>query len=290
MCGEQEVWHYSPLPDQGSSPRVRGTGYRVMEVLNVSGIIPACAGNRIKPKHTIIKTRDHPRVCGEQLTMKRKHLRLRGSSPRVRGTGCDIISGKGVNGIIPACAGNRNHQNYHYDKTRDHPRVCGEQFLLHPSQLDTWGSSPRVRGTVSPRLKPSPKPRDHPRVCGEQPMESPMTFCKVGSSPRVRGTAHGTAQSGMPAGIIPACAGNRSVSGFCHVTLRDHPRVCGEQKIEPHSRKTDPGSSPRVRGTARAATEQLKQSGIIPACAGNSGIDKIAETLNWDHPRVCGEQ
>ena len=34
----------------------------------------------------------------------------------------------------------------------------------------------------------------------------------------------------------------------------------------------------------------LSISGIIPACAGNSGSEHICFGMPEDHPRVCGEQ
>ena len=48
MCGEQ-VEQVSALgTDMGSSPRVRGTGKPPQGLDARGGIIPACAGNRLK--------------------------------------------------------------------------------------------------------------------------------------------------------------------------------------------------------------------------------------------------
>ena len=33
-----------------------------------------------------------------------------------------------------------------------------------------------------------------------------------------------------------------------------------------------------------------RAAGIIPACAGSSDVDAHNLLLEWDHPRVCGEQ
>ena len=49
------------------------------------------------------------------------------------------------------------------------------------------------------------------------------------------------------------------------------------------------GSSPRVRGTRCAPSKPVHLTGIIPACAGNTGSAILNGLLNGDHPRVCGE-
>ena len=87
VCGEQLFFSISVTLPQGSSPRVRGTGqYRVFPTV-LSGIIPACAGNRRLPRPHDATRKDHPRVCGEQLAFLSSRSLWPGSSPRVRGTG-----------------------------------------------------------------------------------------------------------------------------------------------------------------------------------------------------------
>ena len=69
-----------------------------------------------------------------------------------------------------------------------------------------------------------------------------------------------------------------------------HPRVGGEQAFEPGSRLLPAGSSPRGRGTAYLAFNQVGIGRFIPAWAGNSTrlIDYRARRAV--HPRVGGEQ
>ena len=128
VCGEQASSTTFCFVVAGSSPRMRGTGSSNNVIKAVTGIIPACAGNRVPCEKTTIVLWDHPRVCGEQTFALGGRLKVMGSSPRVRGTGrktCDFLKSWG---IIPACAGNRRHI-----------RIASSQLL---------GSSPRVRGTV----------------------------------------------------------------------------------------------------------------------------------------------
>mgnify|MGYP006976765599 CR=1 FL=1 len=69
--------------------------------------------------------------------------------------------------------------------------------------------------------------------------------------------------------IIPACAGNSASISRLMADSTDHPRVCGELRLEPVAHDFSPGSSPRVRGTQRCPAP--------------------ARLRSADHPRVCGE-
>ena len=148
MCGEQLLPIYTSLSCLGSSPRVRGTGSSNNVIKAATGIIPACAGNSRNPRFLDGKSRDHPRVCGEQVASATVHGLVEGSSPRVRGTGRCRLRAMMVQGIIPACAGNRDVPSVLRCVVGDHPRVCGEQMASEYKGLTVKGSSPRVRGTV----------------------------------------------------------------------------------------------------------------------------------------------
>ena len=86
VCGE----HYIPIIAaynlMGSSPRMRGTHAVRVGACDVHGIIPAYAGNTSQPQAYSIRSRDHPRVCGEHLRMFIHSVLVGGSSPRMRGT------------------------------------------------------------------------------------------------------------------------------------------------------------------------------------------------------------
>ena len=127
-------------------------------------------------------------------------------------------------------------------------------------------------------------------MCGEQGCRRVDLPDNRGSSPRVRGTVLVIETSKEHSRFIPACAGNRSgrVKGAGRLPV--HPRVCGEQQPPKPHRRQSPGSSPRVRGTARFNIAGDFRRRFIPACAGNSVTLKIQELLIPVHPRVCGEQ
>ena len=92
-----------------------------------------------------------------------------------------------VHGIIPAYAGNTCGVLVHEMQHRDHPRICGEHYLLNARLTAGEGSSPHMRGTLfDERLRADGggiipayagntlclmamiwASRDHPRICGE---------------------------------------------------------------------------------------------------------------------------
>ena len=85
MCGEQHVRVATAMYQLGSSPRVRGAVKLCADLTKTIGIIPACAGSRLYRNQGLYDRRDHPRVCGEQLSNCGPYMIIRGSSPRVRG-------------------------------------------------------------------------------------------------------------------------------------------------------------------------------------------------------------
>ena len=187
-------------------------------------------------------------MCGEHTLALLRLFSDWGSSPRVRGTPPFRLSCPTLTGIIPACAGNTRVRRWPTTRRRDHPRVCGEHEALLTPQFADQGSSPRVRGTPgspAPRCPgagiipacagntPTPvrnpvRTGDHPRVCGEHEAAQYRVRIIEGSSPRVRGTRDAVVGAEVDRGIIPACAGNTSVSLRRRAQSWDHPRVCGE--------------------------------------------------------------
>ena len=90
--------------------------------------------------------------------------------------------------------------------------------------------------------------------------------------------------------ITPACAGNRVPGSPKTMSIRDHPRVCGEQQTRWAGCAAHRGSPPRVRGTGVDMKLKNINSRITPACAGNSIRKQQNGECIEDHPRVCGEQ
>ena len=79
-----------------------------MSACSSKGIIPACAGSSSWLLAHQMISRDHPRVCGEQVAMFSGFGAFEGSSPRVRGAVKCTNDNLDTSRIIPACAGSRS--------------------------------------------------------------------------------------------------------------------------------------------------------------------------------------
>ena len=106
VCGEHRPAISKLTRALGSSPRMRGTRYRMVFATPVCGIIPAYAGNTQPFDDAWTDLEDHPRVCGEHGAVREPICRKTGSSPRMRGTLNVKCCGQCLHGIIPAYAGN----------------------------------------------------------------------------------------------------------------------------------------------------------------------------------------
>ena len=130
MCGEHAVMDMSDSTDKGSSPHVRGAPEHGKLAVHVAGIIPACAGSTSCFIPPVFRVGDHPRMCGEHVTIPEDALLTAGSSPHVRGARGERIRQSHGLGIIPACAGSTTGRAYKTTRRRDHPRMCGEHFSV----------------------------------------------------------------------------------------------------------------------------------------------------------------
>ena len=108
LRGEQDFDGPAGVYKVGSPPLARGTvraGYaRAVQ----HGITPACAGNSPHAQRRPYQCRDHPRLRGEQVANTVAIVIELGSPPLARGTVANRAAEHNINGITPACAGNRN--------------------------------------------------------------------------------------------------------------------------------------------------------------------------------------
>ena len=270
---------------------MRGTRLCTLSYVMRLRIIPADAGNTPVHSELCYAPQDHPRGCGEHILKIPRKAWVGGSSPRMRGTpalpACFILSA----GIIPADAGNTVSTSLGPMVCGDHPRGCGEHHTVGIVRSGAGGSSPRMRGTrpwpvwgesdsgIIPAdagntltaLCPYNMAKDHPRGCGEHWSDNPVVRFAPGSSPRMRGTLHVYTVSGKIRGIIPADAGNTSVTCGGALPEADHPRGCGEHRRYVDVEYPIRGSSPRMQGTLIFSGYRLNWCRIIPADAGNTG-------------------
>ena len=130
--------------------------------------------------------------------------------------------------------------------------------------------------------------RDHPRACGAHRLLHTPHPLHEGSSPRMRGSRKIRQPNKRCNGIIPAHAGLTAVSPSMRSARWDHPRACGAHVRRRSGAFESMGSSPRMRGSRRAARDNLEAIGIIPAHAGLTSRSSRQSAAGWDHTRACG--
>ena len=309
MCGENPAACAAVSRGIGSPPRVRGK-LRSCSISHITlRITPACAGKTISRSSSLDGITDHPRVCGENCELAGRLSNINGSPPRVRGKRRRMRGAQGVYRITPACAGKTEITNSNLVSSTDHPRVCGENIERYELYLPLYGSPPRVRGKLgsariySRRRRITPacagktkeflrkylRVPDHPRVCGENVRGSYSKFSNNGSPPRVRGKLKRRAVCDGVKRITPACAGKTWRKYFSANSAADHPRVCGENRVDETPEDWWDGSPPRVRGKPCSNSRPSTMSRITPACAGKTRFPRVGCQYPADHPRVCGE-
>ena len=293
----------------GSSPRVRGKHARHCDRWGRVRLIPARAGKTCSDSTWSRLPGAHPRACGENCAPADTRSAGQGSSPRVRGKRVRRRRPWSAPRLIPARAGKTARRSQQMSRRGAHPRACGENKHKFTRGISGSGSSPRVRGehprsrryNGRPRLIPARAGKTdftmtlgtgsqaHPRACGENLIGLGADLAATGSSPRVRGKRHRCRVLVGGGGLIPACAGKTGGLGGTRHGRTAHPRVCGENASASRTAAATSGSSPRVRGKPRPPRERPQRPGLIPACAGKTGIPPEEQITGGAHPRVCGE-
>ena len=148
MCGEKEARQWPKKQVWGSPPHVRGKVGMSESSDELVRITPAYAGKSGWASPAACMATDHPRICGEKITL---HIRANvslGSPPRMRGKAKCAPLQCGFYWITPAYAGKSLTSRRQSLTSRDHPRVCGEKRRTPHGRLRNQGSPPRMRGKV----------------------------------------------------------------------------------------------------------------------------------------------
>ena len=85
VCGEKVFACSGRAFIQGSPPRMRGKGLKLILFVFRAGITPAYAGKSLPAFLKKWAKKDHPRVCGEKSVKSFSVWSLTGSPPRMRG-------------------------------------------------------------------------------------------------------------------------------------------------------------------------------------------------------------
>ena len=214
----------------------------------VAGITPAGAGKTHQIPIFPFYRWDHPRRCGENISVYNIKRNQIGSPPQVRGKPLLSESTTYSPRITPAGAGKTFINGEKRCMKWDHPRRCGENQQLLFTMVNKIGSPPQVRGKrkrILPfsrtyRITPAGAGKtivyavnaaytwDHPRRCGEN-IEILLIFpFTIGSPPQVRGKQCKRPKNTENYRITPAGAGKTQCHYFARKRNGDHPRRCGE--------------------------------------------------------------
>ena len=107
VCGEKLHLPRTFCWKKGSPPRMRGKDIKLTFDAGQLRITPAYAGKRNHSRYVVVIVGDHPRVCGEKLTVRVLEKSVKGSPPRMRGKVSLLQRSLMPRGITPAYAGKR---------------------------------------------------------------------------------------------------------------------------------------------------------------------------------------
>ena len=124
---------------------------------------------------------------------------------------------------------------------------------------------------------------------GEYQVYKRKRVARKGSPPLARGILRPNSINIGFARITPACAGNTDLRERISTVYKDHPRLRGEYVSTRPCQTVDRGSPPLARGIRPELRAGSHQSGITPACAGNTPLMSSVRTAPRDHPRLRGE-
>ena len=210
-------------------------------------ITSACAEQTCGVGNNLVRSRDHLRVCGADVSWNRAFWHRMGSPPRVRSRP-DVSRGDDMTmGITSACAEQTPPSHANCSATADHLRVCGADGIMNRTKSCPMGSPPRVRSrrashscamfhvgitsacaeqTATCRVSASAI-SDHLRVCGADGSESFDLNVNTGSPPRVRSRPSLSGRAARRGRITSACAEQTGWTLRNRRSPPDHLRVCG---------------------------------------------------------------
>ncbi len=308
-CGEHPMPRGYRNRRCGSSPRVWGTHRGDDEKRPALRFIPTGVGN------TSLSSRDnraravHPHGCGEHILADSGQKQLVGSSPRVWGTLRLEQGRRRILRFIPTGVGNTRATWRMFAVRAVHPHGCGEHEARPRIDSPDQGSSPRVWGTLPPRLLIAVAVRFiptgvgntsrplssslsiavHPHGCGEHRRGRGWSRAVPGSSPRVWGTQEFVNET-VPLGrFIPTGVGNTITISGVPTGGAVHPHGCGEHVPTWMITSTMRGSSPRVWGTPGQSSPQDRSPRFIPTGVGNTPRSRRPISIIAVHPHGCGE-
>ena len=167
LCGEKSALTAETIAGAGSPPPMRGKVLKQQSLLLMKRITPAYAGKSGYTRRRTSGRWDHPRLCGEKLSVGLCSDKMTGSPPPMRGKAGTPARGLPADGITPAYAGKSNSRKIYRSMCQDHPRLCGEKVRYAPQTDQLQGSPPPMRGKEKSGRKTETMSRITPAYAGK---------------------------------------------------------------------------------------------------------------------------
>ena len=275
---------------------------------HVGGSIPAQAGEPWSSRSSIRALRVYPRAGGGTDFAAGRITQKEGLSPRRRGNLRQSYLVAEVHGSIPAQAGEPTPSRVHPRRSRVYPRAGGGTTVAKLATVREWGLSPRRRGNRGTERRRRAVPGSIPAQAGEPSCPCRRRRCSwvypragggtvpgrtradihAGLSPRRRGN-HGAGRVRvLPAGSIPAQAGEPRLAIEPRVAVGVYPRAGGGTSFAMVAVKRVRGLSPRRRGNPRRSSTRGRSRGSIPAQAGEPRGGRSPSSGSRVYPRAGG--
>ena len=145
------------------------------------------------------------------------------------------------------------------------------RLLISFAQASSGGLTPAYAGKILLWCSIIDMSGVHPRACGEDVSENILDDCISGSPPRMRGRFSGCLPGRRPYRLTPAHAGKIEHGDSADLSVRAHPRVCGEDCGTSCPFLLMIGSPPRMRGILKLHPKALAHMRLTPAYAGKIG-------------------
>ena len=263
----------APRPEPhpgGTPPRARGRRRARAQRRPCPRNTPACAGTTSGATASSSRSREHPRVRGDDGDSTPGLHRTSGTPPRARGRRGRAIAVRPPRRNTPACAGTTAGAVRLPPGGGEHPRVRGDDACSTRHGTTVLGNTPACAGTTNVARLVRERLKEHPRVRGDDSCEGLLEGGADGTPPRARGRPAHPVASPPDLGNTPACAGTTRWARTWRARTTEHPRVRGDDPRRHTRVSRGQGTPPRARGRRRRADPVRRSSGNTPACAGTT--------------------
>ncbi|KFN89178.1 hypothetical protein TMUPMC115_2560 [Tetragenococcus muriaticus PMC-11-5] len=191
--------------------------------------------------------------------------------------------------ITPAYAGKTKSLGITTKAVKDHPRLCGKDFLCFLQHFVELGSPPLMRERLLRFRFLIQVLRITPAYAGKTFNHTKTAWPILGSPPLMRERLDDTGGDGSDLRITPAYAGKTNMSLYLLRLKKDHPRLCGKDLLNVDEPKKLIGSPPLMRERLRLNPYINRSFRITPAYAGKTLYTYRRLHVSRDHPRLCGK-